>query len=49
MTQQNFPYHLVLSSVKTNIFLSLHKGKKNQQDFLTKNERDLSNLLVVKV
>ena len=30
-----------LSSIKTDIFLSLYKGKKNQQDFLIKNETEI--------
>ena len=32
---------IVLSLIKTDIFLSLEKGKKNQQDFFIKNEAEI--------
>ena len=45
MIQHNFPYPLaVLSLIKTDIFLSLYKGKKNQQNFLTKNETEIHQI-----
>ena len=42
MMQQNFPCRVqVLSSISTDIFLSLYKGKKIQQNFFIKKETQI--------
>ena len=42
MMQQNFLCRVqVLSSISTDIFLSLYKGKKIQQNFLIKKETQI--------
>ena len=45
MMQQNFPCRVqVLSSISTDIFLSLYKGQKIQQNFLIKKETQICQI-----
>ena len=45
MMQQNFRYRLQLFfSNKTDRFFSLYKGKKNQQNFLTKDQTEIHRI-----